>query len=155
MPSLTLPLPAPCPSPGPAPASVPSARSDSTDPACCNTRDPLCCTSDPLGQAGKMLRPDIGGLVAGAAGAENTGAAAVLSRDAKLTSRHIRIGDKRTTIALESAFWRKIDRLAARMGQTWQEWTAAALAGRSGTGKARWLRVMVLAAECGGADLGQ
>lgn len=75
---------------------------------------------------------------------EKIGRRADFCRDARLATRHIGLGGRRTTIALEAAFWREMDRLAAHAGITWQEWAAAALEGRSSTGKARWLRVILL-----------
>ena len=67
--------------------------------------------------------------------------------------RHIRIrrptGDYlRTTIRLESDFWREIDRLAGSVGATWQDWVAEVIARKPpDTGAASWLRVNCLRAR--------
>ena len=65
--------------------------------------------------------------------------------DCKLTTRHLDTAGKRTTIALEQAFWRQADYQAEKVGQSWQRWAAYMLADRPGNiGKARWLRVRLL-----------
>lgn len=65
-----------------------------------------------------------------------------------LKARHIDIGGNRTTIALEQAFWREVDQHAERAGQSWQHWIEYALEGRTDNiGKARWLRVLLLAID--------
>lgn len=62
-----------------------------------------------------------------------------------LKARHIDTAGKRTTIALEQAFWRQAYSQAEKVGQSWQSWqgwAAHMLADRPGNiGKARWLRV--------------
>ena len=65
--------------------------------------------------------------------------------DFALQTRHIDTAGKRTTIALEQAFWRHADSQAEKTGQPWQQWAAGMLEGRPGNiGKARWLRVRLL-----------
>jgi predicted DNA-binding ribbon-helix-helix protein len=57
--------------------------------------------------------------------------------------RHIEAGGQRTTLALEGAFWRHLDRLAGNTG--WRSLVGAALADRpAGISKSRWLRVVLL-----------
>jgi predicted DNA-binding ribbon-helix-helix protein len=69
--------------------------------------------------------------------------------DFALQTRHIDTDGKRTTIALEKAFWRQADIHAERVGQSWQQWAAGMLEDRpSNIGKARWLRVRLLVGEC-------
>lgn len=65
--------------------------------------------------------------------------------DFALQTRHIDTAGKRTTIALEQAFWRQADSQAEKVGQSWQGWAAHMLEDRPGNiGKARWLRVRLL-----------
>lgn len=65
--------------------------------------------------------------------------------DFALQTRHIDTAGKRTTIALEKAFWRQADSQAEKVGQPWQQWAACMLEDRPGNiGKARWLRVRLL-----------
>jgi predicted DNA-binding ribbon-helix-helix protein len=62
-----------------------------------------------------------------------------------LETRHIESAGKKTTLALERAFWRALENRAAKVGQDWQKWTATALIDRPASiGKARWLRVHLL-----------
>ena len=68
--------------------------------------------------------------------------------DFALQTRHIDSAGKRTTIALEQAFWRQADNQAEKVGQPWQQWAAGMLQDRpSNIGKARWLRVRLLMDE--------
>jgi predicted DNA-binding ribbon-helix-helix protein len=63
-----------------------------------------------------------------------------------LEKRHITIDGKRMTIALEVAYWRLLDKIAAAVRQSWQEWTPAALADLPASVAARacWLRLTVV-----------
>ena len=62
-----------------------------------------------------------------------------------MQARHIHIGGKQTTIALEQAFWREADIQAGKVGQSWQQWAEYLLESRPASiGKARWLRVHLL-----------
>lgn len=62
-----------------------------------------------------------------------------------MQARHIHLNTKRTTIALEQAFWQEVDSRAQEVGQSWQRWTGFALEDRPASiGKARWLRVKLL-----------
>ena len=73
--------------------------------------------------------------------------------DFTLQTRHIDSAGKRTTIALEQAFWRQADSQAEKVGQPWQQWAAGMLQDRPGNiGKARWLRVVLLTAKYRGAN---
>lgn len=65
-----------------------------------------------------------------------------------MQARHIHIGGKQTTIALEHAFWLELDQRAMEKGTNWQQWAEDMLEDRPGNiGKARWLRVRLLMAE--------
>jgi predicted DNA-binding ribbon-helix-helix protein len=71
------------------------------------------------------------------------------TNDVTMMARHIDSADKRTTIALEQAFWRQADSYAETVGQSRQQWAAGMLEDRpSNIGKARWLRVRLLVGEC-------
>ena len=62
-----------------------------------------------------------------------------------MLARHIDNSGKRTTLALEKAYWQLIDSQAQAAGRTWQGWASEALKGRpADVGKARWLRVKLL-----------
>lgn len=64
-----------------------------------------------------------------------------------LSRRHIGIGMDQTTIALESAFWRQVDRKAEQEGKDWRELIAGMLKDKpEGFGRAGWLRVSILEA---------
>jgi predicted DNA-binding ribbon-helix-helix protein len=63
----------------------------------------------------------------------------------RMERRHIGIGRDRTTIALEPAFWRQVDRRAEQSGKEWRELIAGMLKGKpDGFGRAGWLRVAIL-----------
>ena len=92
---------------------------------------------DPSGSSEK-------GAIHGTKGAKNSGGKKS-HLDFALQTRHIDSAGKRTTIALEQAFWRQADCQAEKVGQSWQGWAAHMLADRPGNiGKARWLRVRLL-----------
>ena len=88
------------------------------------------------------------GAIHGKKGAKNGGGKNFGKKshlDFALQTRHIDTAGKRTTIALEQAFWRQADSQAEKIGQSWQGWAAHMLADRPGNiGKARWLRVRLL-----------
>lgn len=57
--------------------------------------------------------------------------------------RHMDAEGRRTTLALENAYWRHLDRLAGDAG--WRTWADSVLADRpAGISKSRWLRVVLL-----------
>lgn len=66
-------------------------------------------------------------------------------RTTSLQTRHILdAGDKRTTIALETAFWWCIESLAEVSGSTWREWMLISLQDRPAqVGRASWIRCKV------------
>lgn len=65
------------------------------------------------------------------------------TEDCGFQTRHLEAEGRRTTLALESAFWRHLDRLAGDSG--WRLWAAQALADKpAGVSKSRWLRVVLL-----------
>jgi predicted DNA-binding ribbon-helix-helix protein len=103
-----------------------------------------------LDHGGNMQRLNPCCLVTDSCGGEISSGADILSLSAKMQTRHIYIGGKRTTIALEQAFWRELDRQAQSGGQSWQRWIAFALDGRpANIGKARWLRVRLFSGGAG------
>lgn len=68
-----------------------------------------------------------------------------LLRNSALECRHLTADGTPTTIALEKAFWRAVERQAGASG--WREWTATQLKAKpEEIGRARWLRVAVLEA---------
>lgn len=65
------------------------------------------------------------------------------AEDCGFQVRHIEAEGRRTTLALESAFWRHLDRLAGDSG--WRAWALQVLAEKpEGVSKSRWLRVVLL-----------
>lgn len=68
--------------------------------------------------------------------------------------RHICLPHK-TTIGLESEFWKVIDLRSKKSGRTWQEWAIKELASKpEGHGSASWLRVRCLLLTVKGAKHG-
>lgn len=61
----------------------------------------------------------------------------------KLECRSLMLDSKRTSIALEPAFWVVADRLSAASGVTWRQWTAFKLLDNH-SGRASTLRVAIL-----------
>jgi predicted DNA-binding ribbon-helix-helix protein len=61
----------------------------------------------------------------------------------KLECRLLVLNGKRTSIALEPAFWAVADNLSAASGITWRQWAAIKLAD-SRNGRASVLRVAIL-----------
>lgn len=61
----------------------------------------------------------------------------------KLECRILMLDSKRTSIALEPAFWAVADRLSAASGVTWRQWTAFKLLDNH-SGRASTLRVAIL-----------
>lgn len=61
----------------------------------------------------------------------------------KLECRILMLDSKRTSIALEPAFWAVADKLSAASGVTWRQWTAFKLLDNH-SGRASTLRVAIL-----------